>query len=262
MKKLLFPLQVAFSVYGFILFLAILLLVFPLVVVASFFGKVRGGNFIYRLCQLWAGLVMPLWGIQHTNRYEAAHDPNKQYVFVFNHISFIDIPIIMKAIRRQHFRILGKAEMAGIPLFGFIYRQAVVMVDRSSAEKRARSVKQLKSVINKGISVVIAPEGTFNMTGKPLKEFFDGAFRVAIETQTPIKPILFLDGYRRLNYHSIFSLSPGKSRAVYLEEISVEGLTLKDVAKLKEKVYGLMEEKLIHYKASWINQVPLAHEGK
>jgi len=130
------------------------------------------------------------------------------------------------------------------------------MVDRSSVEKRARSVKQLKSIINKGISVVIAPEGTFNMTGCPLKEFYDGAFRVAIETQTPIKPILFLDAYDRLSYRSIFSLSPGRSRAVYLQEISVEGLTVKDVKMLREKVYKLMEQKLIQYKASWIE--PLA----
>ena len=242
--------------YGFLLFSAILILVFPLVIIASFFGKVKGGNFIYRICQLWADLVMPFWGIHHINRYETPHDRNRQYVFVFNHISYIDIPIIMKAVRKQHFRILGKAEMAGIPLFGFIYKQAVVMVDRSSVEKRARSVKQLKSIINKGISVVIAPEGTFNMTGCPLKEFYDGAFRVAIETQTPIKPILFLDAYDRLSYRSIFSLSPGRSRAVYLQEISVEGLTVKDVKMLREKVYKLMEQKLIQYKASWIE--PLA----
>ena len=90
------------------------------------------------------------------------------------------------------------------------------------------------------------------MTHQPLKEFYDGAFKIAIETQTPIKPILFLDTYDRMNYKSIFSLNPGRSRAVYLEEVSVEGLTIKDVALLKEKVYQLMEEKLISYKASWI----------
>lgn len=164
----------------------------------------------------------------------------------------MDIPIIMKAIRKQHFRILGKSEMTKIPVFGFFYRNAVVMVDRSSAEKRARSVQKLKAVIRKGISVVIAPEGTFNMTANPLKDFYDGAFKIAIETQTPIKPILFLDSYERLNYKSVFTLTPGRSRAVYLQEISVDGLTGKDVTKLKEKVYKLMEEKLIAYKVSWV----------
>jgi 1-acyl-sn-glycerol-3-phosphate acyltransferase len=230
-----------------------MLLLFPIVIIASFFGKIRGGNMIYNICQRWADGMMVFWGMRHRNYYEVPHDVSKQYVFVFNHISYMDIPILMMAIRKQHFRILGKAEMAKIPIFGFFYRNAVVMVERDSAEKRARSVQKLKAVIRKGISVVIAPEGTFNMTYQPLKEFYDGAFKIAIETQTPIKPILFLDTYDRLSYESIFTLTPGKSRAIYLEEISVKGLTSKDVKDLKDKVYKLMEQKLIDYKASWIS---------
>lgn len=221
-------------------------------VVASFFGKVKGGNYIYILCQFWADVLLPILGIFHKNIFETPHDRNKQYVFVVNHISYMDIPIILKAVRKQHFRILGKSETSKIPVFGFIYKNATVMVERGSAANRAKSVRQLKSVIKRKISVVIFPEGTFNETHQPLKEFYDGAFRIAIETQTPIKPILFLDTYNRLNYKSIFSLTPGKSRAVYLDEINVDGLTMKDVSLLKEKTFKLMEEKLIAYKASWI----------
>jgi 1-acyl-sn-glycerol-3-phosphate acyltransferase len=206
--------------------------------------------------------MMFLWGMPHTNYYEAPHDSDKQYVFVFNHISYIDIPVIMKSITQQHFRILGKAEMASIPIFGFIYRCAVVLVDRNDVQKRAKSMLQLKAIIRKGISVVIAPEGTFNMTHKPLKEFYDGAFKVAIETQTPIKPILFLDCYDRMSYKSIFSITPGKSRSVFLEAIPVDGLTLNDTKMLKEKVYRAMEQKLIAYKASWIKRYPAAHNPK
>jgi 1-acyl-sn-glycerol-3-phosphate acyltransferase len=252
MKYLIFLLRAVFSVYAFLLFIIIMFLVFPLVVAASFFGKIKGGNFIYGICRLWTDAFLPLCGIFHSNIYEVPHDTNKQFVFVFNHISYLDIPVIMKAIRKQHFRILGKAELAKVPVFGFLYTNAVVLVDRTNVEKRAKSVRQLKSVINKGISVVIAPEGTFNTTHQPLKDFYDGAFKVAIETQTPVKPILFLDTYNRLNYKNIFSLTPGKSRAVFLEEVGVDGMTLKDVQVLKKKVYKLMEKKLIDYKASWI----------
>lgn len=245
-------LQVLYTVYTFLLFTAILLLIFPLVVLASFFGKIRGGNFIYLLCRLWTDLLFLLAGILHNNIYESPHDASRQYVFVFNHISYLDIPVIMKSIRRQHFRVLGKAEMTRIPIFGFLYRNAVVLVDRENAANRARSVLQLKSVLRKGISIVISPEGTFNMTQAPLKTFYDGAFRIAIETQTPVKPILFLDTYDRLNYTSIFSLRPGRSRTVFLEEVSVEGLTVKDVALLKQRVYAIMEAGLLRYGASWV----------
>ncbi len=254
MKYVVFLLKALFSLYGLMLFIVIMLLLFPFVVIASFLGKVRGGNLIYKICQLWADVIFVLWGIFHKNYFEVPHDVSKQYVFVFNHVSYLDIPVILKVIRKQHFRVLGKAETAKIPVFGFFYRNAAVMVERSDAKKRVASVLQLKSVIRKNISVVIAPEGTFNMTHHPLKEFYNGAFKIAIETQTPIKPVLFLDTFDRMNYKTILSLSPGRSRAIYLEEISVEGLTIKDVNSLKEKVYKLMEEKLIYYKASWIRQ--------
>ena len=244
--------SILFTVYAFLVFIGFLLLIFLLVVIASFFGKIRGGNFIYKLCHLWADFFLFMIGIYHRNLYEAPHDRSRHYVFLFNHISYMDIPILLKSIRRQKIRILGKAEMAKVPLFGFIYKSAAVLVERGDPEKRARSVQQLKSVLNKYISIVIAPEGTFNMTHKPLKDFYDGAFKIAIETQTPIKPVLFLDAYDRMGYESIFSITPGLSRSVYLEEIPVEGLTLADVDFLREKVYKIMEEKLIAYKVSWV----------
>lgn len=244
--------QILFTLYAFLIFIGFLLLIFPLVVGASFFGKIRGGNFIYRLCHLWADVFLFLAGIFHRNSYEVPHDRSRHYVFVFNHISYMDIPVLLKTIRRQHIRVLGKAEMTKVPVFGFVYKNAAVLVERGDPEKRAKSLVQLKSVLRKGISIVISPEGTFNMTHKPLKEFYDGAFKIAIETQTSIKPVLLLDTYDRMHYKSLFSMNPGRSRSVYLEEIPVTGLTLDDVAFLKEKVYKRMEAGLIKYKASWI----------
>lgn len=224
----------------------------PLFFVASFFGKVDGGNIIYKGCRLWADLWMFMIGVSHKNIYEHSHDTSVQYIFVSNHNSYMDVPTMMKAVRKQHFRALGKAELAKIPIFGFIFKHAAVSVERKNAENRAKSVATLKSIIKRKISVFIFPEGTFNQTHKPLKEFYDGAFRIAIETETPIKPILILNAYDRLHYNSIFSLSPGPSRAVFLEETSTTGLSMGDVLALKEKIYKQMEEGLIKYKASWI----------
>ncbi len=102
--------------------------------------------------------------------------------------------------------------------------------------------------------MLVFPEGTFNTTHKPLKHFYDGAFRIAIETGTAIKPVLFLDAYRRMPFESLFSINPGINRCVFLEEVCTEGLSINDVAFLREKVYGLMESKLMEYKASWINK--------
>ena len=246
--------QVIYCIYAFTLFLAIMLVLFPLILFASFLGKIRGGNLIYRLCRFWADAWMLLIGIRHTNIYEQHCDISKQYVFVSNHISYLDIPVMMKAVRKQKIRILGKSETAKIPVFGFIYRHAVVMVDRKNAGDRIKSIHILRSVLKKNISIFICPEGTFNETGLPLKSFYDGAFKLAIEMQTPVKPVLFLDTYDRFNYKSIFSLTPGRSRAVFLEETDVSGLSLQDVGDLKHRIFLQMEDALTRYHAGWIKK--------
>lgn len=247
MKGLLRPLKWVYSVYAFIVFVAIMLVLFPFSIIASFFGRIKGGNMMMRLCMIWADTWFFLIGMPHPKIYEAPHNKKKAYIFVSNHISYLDAAIIPKAIR-QPVRPLGKVEMSKLPVFGFIYRNAIVTVDRSNAVNRANSVRILASLIHKGISVLVFPEGTFNMTTSPLKDFYDGAFRVAIETQTPVKPVLFLDAYRRMPYESVFQMSPGRSRILYLAEIPVDGLTVADVPALKEKVYGIMEAKLREYK--------------
>lgn len=243
-------LRFIYSIYALITFVAVMLVLFPFALLAGLFGRINGGNMMIRLCMLWADIWFFLILIRHRKMYESPHDKKRSYIFVSNHISYLDAAIIVKAYR-QPIRPLGKVEMARVPVFGYIYRNAIVTVDRSSASNRAHSVRVLKSLINKGISVMVFPEGTFNMGTTPLKEFYDGAFRVAIETQTPVKPVLFLDGYRRMPYESLFLMSPGQSRIVYLDEIPVNGYTLADVKKLKEEVYAIMEKKMVEYDAAW-----------
>jgi 1-acyl-sn-glycerol-3-phosphate acyltransferase len=249
--RLLKPLQWLYSIYAFVTFVALMLLIFPFVIIASFFGRIKGGNMIFRLCMLWADIWFPLIFIYIKRIYVSPHDKTKQYIFVSNHISYLDSAVLVKAFR-QPVRPLGKVELAKVPVFGFIYKKAIVTVDRSSAENRAASIRILMSIIRKGISVLVFPEGTFNMTRQPLKEFYDGAFRLAVETQTPVKPVLFPDTYSRMNYKSIFAMTPGRCRIIYLDEIPVQGLTAKDIPILKQQVYDRMKEKLIEYKAPWI----------
>jgi 1-acyl-sn-glycerol-3-phosphate acyltransferase len=241
-----------YTIYALFWFALFTLLAFPLVIVFSFFGKRRGGNMIWSMAKIWADCWYFLLGIRHENTYESTYDPSVNYIFLANHISYMDIPTIFKAIRKQPVRVLGKEEIKKIPVFGYIYSQGAVMVDRGNTERRAKSVRILKSLLKHHISVLIFPEGTFNETGKALKSFYDGAFRIAVETQTPIKPVLFLDNYTIMSYKSLLSLKHAKSRAVFLEEISPEGYTLKQISLYKKKVFDLMEDKLKSYHAAWI----------
>lgn len=245
-------LRIIYSLYAMMVFLALMFLLFPLAVLGALFGPRMSGRVIYSVVTFWADAAMFLWGMWHTNIYEEPHDPSHPVIFVFNHVSYMDIPVLLKAFRKQPIRVLGKAEMASVPVFGFMYRQAVILVKRDSPVNRAKSIEQLKEAIARNISVVIAPEGTFNMGSTPLKEFYDGAFRIAIETQTPIRPVIFLDTYDRMHHRSIFSMTPGKSRAVFLPLVKVDGMTTEQVPKVKNQVYQSMEEALVRYEASWI----------
>lgn len=253
MRSLLRPLWLLYCIYALLLFIAGMFAVLPLIALFSLQGPKKGGDRIYQACRWWDTFWLTGVGIRHTAIFESRPDPARQYVFVTNHISYLDIPQILQAIRRRPFRILGKAELTKVPIFGFIYSRAVVMVDRSNAQQRSRSVRELKAVLATNTSVFIFPEGTFNETHRPLKDFYDGAFRIAIETQTPLQPILFLDTYDRMHYSSIFNLRPGRIRSVYLPAIEVEGLTMDDLLLLKDRTYQLMEVALIRYKASWIS---------
>jgi len=251
MKILLKPLQILYVVYAFVWFVALMIPVFIWSLLVLPFGRIKGGNLIYAACMIWADIWFALVFIFHKNIYVEEPKKDQSYIFVANHISYLDSAIIPKTFRHS-IRPLGKVEMAKVPIFGFIYKNTIVTVDRSNATNRANSVRILKSILGKGISVLVFPEGTFNTTHQPLKEFYDGAFRVAIETQTPIKPVLLLNTYDRMHYKSIFSLNPGKSRSVFLSEVPVEGLTVKDVGRLKEKVFEMMREELVRRGARWI----------
>ena len=251
MSFLLKPLQWLYCIYAFILFVVLMIPVFIWSLVALLFGRVKGGNLIFEGCKIWADLWFFLIGIYHINHYEQPLDATGSYIFVANHISYLDSAIIPKVFRRP-VRPLGKVEMSRVPIFGFIYKNVIVTVDRSSPANRAKSVQLLKSILRRGISVLIFPEGTFNTTEKPLKDFYDGAFRVAIETGTTIRPVLFLNTYDRMHYRSIFSLRPGVNRCIFLSDISVSGYTLKEADVLKKKVYDAMDAKLREYGATWI----------
>jgi 1-acyl-sn-glycerol-3-phosphate acyltransferase len=236
-----------YVVYALLAFIATLIPVFILALGASLLGEIQGGNVIYLICRTWGDVWFTLVGIFHRNIYE--HKPLRAdpCIFVCNHTTYLDSALIVKA-ARYPVRPLGKIEMTKIPLFGFVYRKTIVVVDRSDPQARAESVRRLVGMLDKGISAWIFPEGSVNETDAPLKSFYNGAARIAIETGRPIQPVLFLDAYKRMHARDIWTLTPGRSRAVFLEPVSTQGYTMEDADALTEKVRDQMQVKLIAYR--------------
>lgn len=169
-----------------------------------------------------------------------------RYVVLANHISYIDTVVIF-AVIPGYFRALGKKEISGIPFLGFIYKQLAITVNRSNHQSRSTSMRLMWRVLKHEGSILVFPEGTFNETGRPLKDFYDGAFRLAINTQTAIFPIIFPDTVRRWHYSAWWKMWPGRNRAVYLQPVEVAGLSINDLPDLKVRVYELMENELIKF---------------
>ncbi|MBO9733237.1 MAG: 1-acyl-sn-glycerol-3-phosphate acyltransferase [Chitinophaga sp.] len=245
MNFLMKPLRVIYVIYAATIFLGIMFLILPPIFLASLLGKQKGGNIIFYFLRFWAHVWFPMVGMPVTRKYECERD-NDPCIFVVNHRSYLDAAIAVKVMRLP-FRPLGKVEMSKIPFFGFIYKNSVVPVDRSNAAARARSVREMMTALKAGISILVFPEGTTNESDQPLRPFHNGAFRMAIELQMPIKPVLYLDAGHRLPHKGPMHLNPGKCRVVFLPTIPVKGMTMDDINTLKQQVFDVMDKELRKY---------------
>jgi len=105
----------------------------------------------------------------------------------------------------------------------------------------------MKEVLNMGLHMCIYPEGTRNKTGKPLKEFKDGAFRLAVETGKPIMPAIIFNTDKVLSSKKFFFFMPGNIEMHFLPPVETTGLQVEDVKHLREKIFHQMQEKILHH---------------
>jgi 1-acyl-sn-glycerol-3-phosphate acyltransferase len=192
-----------------------------------------------QLSRIWMGVYLPLVGVRLKITGKEHFAKNQNYVIVCNHNSFMDVPVTSPGIPGGN-KTIAKIEMAKIPLFGLIYRRGSVLVDRKSEESRLKSYAYMKRVLEMGLHMCIYPEGTRNKTAMPLKEFKDGAFRLAIETKKPIIPAVLFNTKKVLPQHKPFFFWPSKIEMHFLAPIETAHLQMEDTKLLKEKVFELM----------------------
>ena len=237
-------LQPFYTFYAVTTFMVGLLINLPAFVIISIGNNIAARRAIYTIISYWARTW--LWVTGMPVKIIGPTPPAKRYVIVANHISYLDTVVVFCGLP-GYFRALGKKEFARIPVMGFLYRQIVIMVDRSSKHSRAKSMRLMWRVLKNEADILIFPEGTFNETGQPLKEFYDGAFRLAITTQTDILPVIFPDTVHRWHYSAWWKIWPGRNRVVYLPPVPVKGVAIEDLPVLRQQVYDSMKAALILY---------------
>ena len=166
-------------------------------------------------------------------------------MLVANHTSMTDIMLMLVLVKNHPFVFVGKKELAQIPVFGFIYKRVSILVDRGSSKSRYQVFERAQKRIQQGLSICIFPEGGVPEEHIVLDEFKDGAFRIAIEHQLPIIPMVFFDNKKRFSY-TFFSGSPGKMHAKILPVIETKGKTLEDKNEIKQLVRQSILESLVN----------------
>lgn len=234
-------LSILFVLWSFLIFISAMLLVLPFILICSaLFREKTGDDLIFFFLNIWGTIFSVLCFIKVRTKNKSFLETEKAYIYVCNHTSYLDAIAIVLAIPGS-FKPLGKIEMAKIPIFGIVYRRVVVMIDRASKESRARSVEQLKVDLASGQSILIFPEGTMNRTGKALTDFYDGAFRLAIETQTPIAPLVIINASKLFPRTNPLAARPGLITCIFDHPVEVIGLVADDLEALKAKVYDRMQ---------------------
>ncbi len=119
------------------------------------------GKRVYRINQFWTWLIVKFSGITLTVEGLNRLDPQRQYLFVVNHQSNFDIPVLVQALPQFQLRWIAKKELLWIPFFGWaMWAAKHITVDRADALDALKSLKLAKQRIAAGISVVVFPEGT------------------------------------------------------------------------------------------------------
>ncbi len=115
--------------------------------------------------------------------------PGRAYVYMSNHQSHLDIPVLYATLPSPTIRMLGKTELFQIPLWGRGLRAAeFIEVDRSNHTRAVQSIAHAARLIEDGVSIYLAPEGTRSRDGR-IAKLKKGGFHLAKDTETPIVPV-------------------------------------------------------------------------
>jgi 1-acyl-sn-glycerol-3-phosphate acyltransferase len=190
----------------------------------------------------WARGLFFFLAIPWRLEYRSKLDAKKQYIFAPNHFSFIDIPTM--GLNKHNTIFVGKSEMESVPLFGWMYKNLHITVDRTKLRSMySTHIKSLKA-LDEGKSITIFVEGGI-YTDKPPKmvRVKDGAFRAAIEKQIALVPVTIPHNWILLPVKPML-LKWVPTKIIFHEPIDVAGMTLDDIAGLKEKVFNIIDGEL------------------
>ncbi|RYY55853.1 MAG: 1-acyl-sn-glycerol-3-phosphate acyltransferase [Chitinophagaceae bacterium] len=226
------------AVWGIISFIATFFIIFLPAMVCYLIPDPKGAAIFTRIAKIWMSTWLFLVACPVRIRGKQHFRKGKAYIVTCNHNALMDVPLSSPFIPGAN-KTIAKTSFTKIPLFGWYYAKGSVLVDRNSDASRRSSVMEMKKVLSLGMHMCIYPEGTRNRSTEPLKKFYDGAFKLAVDTGTAVIPTLIFNTKKALPIHKTFYFLPTKLEMHFLEP--VEPGTLK-AAELKDKVFAIMAD--------------------
>jgi 1-acyl-sn-glycerol-3-phosphate acyltransferase len=222
-----------FYILQLTLFIVITILLAVLTISLGFFD--RHGKRVYRINQLWAWLLLRMGGISLNVEGQENIDASQQYIFMVNHQSNVDIPVIVQSLARFQLRWIAKKELLWVPFFGWaMWATKHITVDRSDPQNAVKSLERARERIAAGISVVVFPEGTRSTDGKLLR-FKKGGFMLAVQANTKIVPVT-INGSRNLLPSGAWRLCSGSIEVFVDKPIAVDGYRAGNLRLLSDRV--------------------------
>lgn len=198
----------------------------------------KGQDLFIKISRLWMNVWLRLVGCPLTIKGKENFAKDTAYIVTCNHNSMMDIPLSCPFIPGPN-KTIAKSSFTKVPLFGWFYRKGAVLVDRKSEVSRRQSFEAMKKVLSIGMHMSIYPEGTRNRTTEPMKKFYDGAFKLAVATNTAIIPAIIFNTNKALPVNKSFYFIPHKLAMHFLPPVPVDGQTAEE---LKDKVFELMKD--------------------
>jgi 1-acyl-sn-glycerol-3-phosphate acyltransferase len=195
-----------------------------------------------RVARAWARSLLRITGVKVTVEGLDRIRPGGNYVFVSNHVSYMDIPVVLGNIPEE-FLFLAKAGLFKIPMLGTHLKTAGhVLVPLEDPRSSIKTLQHTAALLRDGRSTLVFPEGGRSETGV-LREFKDGAAFLAIRAQIPVVPLAMIGMHGILRMHSL-TFHRGHVTLRIGEPISTEGRTTHQRAELTSAVRQKIVEML------------------
>lgn len=199
-----------------------------------------GASGFLLVAKIWAWGLLAASGVRVSCRFEAPLDPDRSYVFLANHQSMFDIPLILATVPVQ-LRFAAKRSLFRIPVFGWAIRLGgFIPVDRGDHAGARATFAAAESRLRGGASVLLFPEGSRSLDGK-IHGFERGGFLLALKTGLAIVPV-GIRGTLAVQRRGSFWISPGRVEVSYGSAVDPAAFGIRGRAALEAEVRRRLEE--------------------